>query len=71
MMGRSPRTNRIALRLSSSRTSSGVKLPACLLVVNTEASASSPAAAVGVRIQRFPAHKLGNVFMSFLLVPPR
>ncbi len=43
-------------------------LPACLLVVDTKAAASSTAMTIGVGIQCFLAHEFGNIFVSFLLV---
>ena len=46
----------------------GEQFPARLLVVDAEAAASPTAVAVGVGIQRFLAHELGDVFVGFLLV---
>ena len=47
----------------------GEKLPARLLVVDTETAVSSAAVAVGIRVQRLLAHELGNILVGFLFVP--
>lgn len=44
----------------------GEQFPARLLVVDTEASASPTAVAVGVGIQRFLAHELGDILVGLL-----
>ena len=46
----------------------GEQFPARLLVVDAEAAASPTAVAVGVGIQRFLAHELGNILVGLLFI---
>ena len=48
----------------------GQQFASRLLIVDAEAAVPSPAAPIGVNIQCFLSHKLGDIFVRFFLIPP-